>query len=70
MNHPNIFNNNSNKEIAQIIYDEFVKDNNLSKNNVRKKIDILEDPEHFEKYRSIWREYRLRLGQYFLIYNI
>lgn len=43
MNHPNIFNNNSNKEIAQIIYDEYVKDNSLSKNNVRKKIDIFKE---------------------------
>jgi len=51
MNHPNIFNNNSNKEIAQIIYDEFVKDISLSKNNVRKKIDIFEE--------SFWSKHQI-----------
>ena len=51
MNHPNIFNNNSNKEIAQIIYDEFVKDNSLSKNNVRKRIDIFEE--------SFWSKHQI-----------
>ena len=51
MNHLNIFNNNSNKEIGQIIYDEFVKDNSLSKNNVRKKIDIFEE--------SFWSKHQI-----------
>ncbi len=39
---PNIFNNNSNEEIALIIYNEFVKDKSLRENNIKRKIDSFE----------------------------
>lgn len=42
MDIPNIFKNNSNKEIAEIIYNEFKKEKNLNENNIRHKIDLFE----------------------------
>ncbi len=39
----NIFKTFSNEQIAQIIYDEFVKDNSLNNHNLRNKIKSFED---------------------------
>lgn len=47
----NIFKTNSNEQIAQIIYDEFVKDKSLNDHNVRKKF------ESFEK--KFWSRYQI-----------
>ena len=39
----NLFKTYSNKEIAQLLYDEFVSDNSLTDDNVRKKFDNFEE---------------------------
>ncbi len=46
----NIFKTFSNEEIAQLIYDEFVKDKNLSDHNVRKKFKSFEE-EFWARYQ-------------------
>jgi len=43
MNDSNIFNNYLNKEIAKIMYDDFIKDKTLTNENVRKKFKDFEE---------------------------